>query len=288
MKRFRIVHSTEYRFSRPVSACRLEARLRPRKMAGQRCTYFQITTRPPSEARQGASDRFGNPVDHLQIQGVLQRLLISAISTVEIRVPRGSREVSSNSWQAVVQQIIPNPDSRLFCQSTTLASASPKMAHYARTVFVKDKPLLTAAADLTKKIHSDMRFRSGATDVQTSAAEVLEKGQGVCQDFAHLAVACLRSLGLAARYVSGYLYTAASRGKVHRIAGDASHAWFEVLDPQSGWVGFDPTIGLPVDDHYIAVAWGRDYNDACPLRGTAEGGGAHRMHVSVDVQEIRG
>ena len=255
-------------------------------MDGQKCDHFQIVTQPPSEERRCALDFLGNSVDYLQIQGEMQRLLISAISTVEIQKLSGISDCESQSWQEVVQKPAPDPVDRLYYQATGLVPIDRKMSDYARTIFIQDKPLLMAAAELSERIHNDLHFTPGATDVGTSAAEVLGKGQGVCQDFAHLALACLRSLGLAARYVSGYVHTAAFRGKAHRIARDASHAWFEVHDPQCGWVGFDPANGLRVDDRYVIVAWGRDYEDVCPLRGSLEGGGTHRLYVSVDVQEI--
>ncbi len=286
MKRFRIVHTTEYRFSNPISACRLELRLQPREIPGQCATYFQIVTRPPLDERNNSFDSFGNHLIHLQIQSDLQRMLISAISTVTKEMLPEIESTASKPWQAEVRKIAAHEDTRRFCEPTTLTPASPEIAAYARAAFNPGKPLLSAAADLSHQIHSDMVFMPGTSHVGTSADEVLSKGQGVCQDFAHLAIACLRSMGLTARYISGYVHTAASRGPAHRIASDASHAWFEIFDPDSGWVGFDPTNDQRVDDNYITVAWGRDYSDACPLQGTFEGGGAHSLHVSVDVEQI--
>ena len=282
------MHTTEYHFNRPVSACRLEARLRPRQMDGQKCDHFQIVTQPLSDDQHSVLDFLGNPVDYLLIQSELQRLLISAISTVEIKRLAAVPEVASIPWQNAVSENARHPDRQLFCQATALVPIGGKLSDYARALFVQDKPLLMAVADLSDQIHRDLRFKAGITDVSTPASTVLDRRQGVCQDFTHLALACLRSLGLSARYVSGYVHTAAFRGKAHRIAQDASHAWFEIHDPQCGWVGVDPTNGRRVDDRYVVVAWGRDYDDICPLRGTFAGGTTQSLHVSVDVQEISG
>jgi transglutaminase-like putative cysteine protease len=161
------------------------------------------------------------------------------------------------------------------------------MAAYGRSCGADGLPPLTAAEVLTRTIHQDVAFRAGVTDILTTADQVLDKRQGVCQDFAHLALAILRAMRVPARYVSGYLHTAALRGKAHRIAADASHAWVEVLDTDAGWMGFDPANGRRVDGRYIVVARGRDYGDVCPLQGTFPGyGGAHRLQVWVDVQQI--
>ena len=151
---------------------------------------------------------------------------------------------------------------------------------------VRLPPPLRIAQELCDHIHSRFDFRLGTTTVNTHAGQVLAEGHGVCQDFAHLAIAGLRSRGAAARYVSGYLHTAAFRGKTYRMASDASHAWFEVFDRHNGWIGFDPTHGRRTDQNYIVLARGRDYTDANPMEGTFNGGGSHALQVSVDVQQI--
>lgn len=284
MKRFRIVHNSEYRFDQPVSDCRIALKMRPRRTQGQVCTFFQAITRPPSAEQHESLDPFGNGVTKLRIQGSAQRLIISAISTVTREAPLKEERRDAKSELRANRETADHPSILPFRMPTGLTSPSSQIVAYARTIEVPDTPLLSAAG-LCSRIHADLSFMPGSTSVSTRADEVLSLGNGVCQDFAHLAIACLRTLGVPARYVSGYLHTAAFRKEPHRIASDVSHAWFEVFDPQNGWTGFDPTNNRRVDENYIIAAWGRDYEDVRPLQGTFEGGGTHSLHVSVDVAQ---
>jgi transglutaminase-like putative cysteine protease len=228
-------------------------------------------------------DAFGNCIEQFEIHDRLQRLLISAISTVTIKVSNPANSVLSRSS---AEDEPGRDDLADFRSPTHLVPVSRNFADYTKVVFAPGKPVVEAAGELTRYIHADMGYSPGSTDIRTGADQVLISRQGVCQDFTHLALACLRSHGLAARYVSGYVHSAAFRGKSHRIASDASHAWFSVFDPQHGWVDFDPTNGRSVDHHYITVAWGRDYDDVCPLTGTFQGEASHSLKVSVDVKKL--
>ena len=275
MKRYRVVHTTEYRFENPVNNCRLNAMLRPLETACQQVDHFQIVTRPYTADHVTENDPFGNTMTRIEIQDAFQRLMISAIGTVAVTdgVCHCTLDQNTDVYKA-------------FKMPTSIVATNDALADYGRAGWNQDLPLAMAAESLNQKIFEDLAFRAGVTDTRTTAEQVLHDRRGVCQDFAHLAIGVLRSMGLPARYVSGYVHTAAFRGKDHRIAADASHAWFEVLDPRSGWVGFDPTNGRRVDGHYIIVARGRDYNDVCPIQGTFEGGSDHRLQVSVDVKQI--
>ena len=164
--------------------------------------------------------------------------------------------------------------------------ASVELFDYARESFGKNTPLLVGAADLTRRIFEDFKFDPKATTVATPLEEVLEKRRGVCQDFAHLGIACLRSLGLPARYVSGYLRTRPPEGQPRRIGADAGHAWFRIFCPGTGWVDFDPTNNVQPGEEHIIVAYGRDFSDVSPVAGILTGGGKHDVQVSVDVEPL--
>ena len=164
--------------------------------------------------------------------------------------------------------------------------ASFELADYVLESFPKGAPLLMGARELTRRIFKDFKYDPKATTVATPLEEVVEKRRGVCQDFAHLGIACLRSLGLPARYVSGYLRTRPPEGKPRLVGADASHAWFSVFCPGTGWVDFDPTNNVQPGEEHITVAYGRDFGDVSPVAGIITGGGHHAVKVSVDVAEI--
>ncbi len=160
------------------------------------------------------------------------------------------------------------------------------LAAYARPSFPRGRPWLEAIIDLTKRIHKEFVYDATATNISTPLASVMQLRRGVCQDFAHLQIGCLRAMGLAARYVSGYLLTSPPPGQPRLIGADASHAWLAAWCPGLGWIDFDPTNDLMPDLEHITVAWGRDYDDVCPIKGVFVGGGEHSMRVSVDVQKV--
>lgn len=280
MQRFRIVHTTEYRFAEEAFNIEVVARLRPNDETDQRCDFFQIVTRPPAIRSDLPIDAFGNHGHLLRFENRLRRMYISAISTVTRYEP----QPDSNHQNG--RGLTEDSDPAIYRKETRLTPFCDGIRSFALLGTNQTGSIHNRAEALCRRIHTDVQFRTGVTDDQTSAEKVLVIRQGVCQDFTHLAIACARSLGWAARYVSGYVHSAAFRGKAHRIAADASHAWLEVFDPLSGWLGLDPTNNRRTDRHYIVVARGRDYNDVCPLQGTFEGGGGHHLKVSVDVQQL--
>jgi transglutaminase-like putative cysteine protease len=182
-----------------------------------------------------------------------------------------------------------DPDDLEALEFTFASDAAPFLAEaadYAAPSFPPGRPFLAGARDLISRIHREFRYDTKATDVATTVAEALAMRRGVCQDFAHVGLSCLRSLGLPARYVSGYLLTRPADGKEKLIGADASHAWLAVYVPEVGWVDLDPTNDLVVSDEHITLAWGRDYADVSPVSGVMFGGGEHRVAVAVDVTAI--
>jgi transglutaminase-like putative cysteine protease len=237
------------------------------------------------------TDYFGNRVCFFSIQEIHQYLEIT--SECVVAVTHITRPVPSLSprWEKVAA-LFRDPVSPevvepyQFCFDSPLLANSPELADYARESFPKDTPLLAGMLDLNRRIFHDFKYDPVATTVTTPLEVVVEKRRGVCQDFAHLAIACLRSLGLPARYVSGYLRTRPLEGKERPVGADASHAWFAVYCPDFGWVDFDPTNNLLPDEDHITVAYGRDYSDVSPLCGIITGGGKHEVSVAVEVAPI--
>jgi len=291
MKRYRIVHTTTYSFDNTVSPCKAEAHLKPRNLPCQHCEFHQLVIRPLADMTREYTDTFGNNVSYFEVATQCLTLAVTAISVVQIEQSQNQERATSSPWDEVRHRL-DNEDSkdisevRQFVADSQSIATGPELAEYALISFTPGRPIMAASFDLMQRIHQDFIYDPGSTTVTTTVHEVFTQRRGVCQDFARLAIACLRSLGLAGRYVSGYLDTAALHGENHRIASDESHAWFSVYDPASGWVDFDPTVGRTPPEGYITTAWGRDYNDVSPLKGMFTGGGSHGLNVSVDVARI--
>jgi len=267
------------------------ARVQPRTLAYQQVAQFSLTVAPAPSIAQPRRDFFGNHVCGFTIQEIHRHLEITATSRVAVAVTTPPVPVLSPDWEIVVK-LFSDPVSPevvepyQFVFDSPLLRASPDLADYARQSFASGAPLLAAVTDLNRRIFADFKFDPVATTVATQLEEVLAKRRGVCQDFAHLAVASLRSLGLPARYVSGYLRTHPPAGQKRLVGADASHAWFSIFCPGVGWVDFDPTNNLLPAEEHITVAFGRDYSDVSPVTGVITGGGAHEVKVSVDVEPL--
>lgn len=285
---FQIAHVTRYHYSLPVNECHNEARLQPRLAAWQECESFQVTVDPQPNLMSARHDYFGNPVLYFGVDAPHQVLTITANSVVRVG-PRARPDLeASRPWDQIVAQVAEATDTtvldaREFVLDSPLVAASPELAAFAQPAFSPGRPLLAAVHDLNHLIHHSLVYDPHFTTVVTPLAVVFTERRGVCQDFAHLAIGCLRALGLPARYVSGYLESVPPPG-VERLRGaDASHAWFAVFDPDVGWVDFDPTNDQIVDAQHVTLAWGRDYADVTPVKGVLLGGGAHSIEVAVDV-----
>ena len=285
MPLYRIVHSTKYRFEHEVAACRAEARLTARAFPGQEIRFQQLVVRPMAQDRRETEDDFGNPVTRLEVEGPLQTFEVTAINLVATRQTPRPEADDTPAWKKVAQSLAGDayPEVSPFRQVSPLVPQFDGLADYAAPSFPDGRAILAGAEDLMRRIYRDFSYDSRATTVATSVSEVLVRRRGVCQDFAQLAIGCLRSLGLAARYVSGYLDSQTSSSGARRIGGQASHAWLGVFVPEAGWVDLDPTNDRRVDQGYVTLAWGRDYGDVAPLTGHAEGGGRHSLSVDVDV-----
>ncbi len=285
---FQIAHVTRYRYSLPVNECHNEARLKPRLAAFQACESFQVTVDPQPKVMSARQDYFGNPVLYFGVDTPHQVLTITATSVVGVRPRPRPILTASRPWDRLAAQLAeasdaPALDAREFVLDSPLVTARPELAAFARPAFPPGRPLLEAAHELNQRIHQAFVYDPHFTTVATPLATVFAERRGVCQDFAHLAIGCLRALGLPARYVSGYLESVPPPGAQRLRGADASHAWFAVFDPDAGWVGFDPTNDQIVDTQHVTLAWGRDYADVTPVKGVLLGGGAHSIDVAVDV-----
>jgi transglutaminase-like putative cysteine protease len=219
---------------------------------------------------------------------------VTAVCTVDVNRPASAPLAADQPWEMVRDRLVLDPsadafDARGFLLDSPKVVISPEIVAYAVPSFPSGRSLLEALTDLTSRIHSDFAYEPGATSVRTTLTELLQRRKGVCQDFAHLAVGCLRSLGLAARYVSGYLETVPPAGKARLVGADVSHAWPSVFVPDAGWVDFDPTNNRFVSDRYVTNAYGRDYGDVSPLKGVIYTESKRsELHVSVDVVPVEG
>lgn len=289
---YKITHKTEYSYTYPVNLCYNEARLTPRNFAYQECSASQFTVEPePKECRE-RKDFFGNTVYYFTIQQPHNQLTVTVISHVDVKGRERQRDFAEHlSWEEAHRQLHTDLDPeilemRQYILKSSMVPVMPELHDYAEKSFTTGRPLLEAVEDLTTRLYADFTYDPGFTTIATPLVDVLKYRRGVCQDFAHLGIGCLRALGLAARYVSGYIETDPPTDQKPLAGADASHAWFSVYLPQFGWVDFDPTNNqIPIDRH-ITVAWGRDYADVTPLKGVVFGSGMHELTVSVDCERI--
>ena len=298
--KFRVRHITHYDYESPVNSCYNRAHLLPRE------TQFQLTDAPkviisPTPASGSRRiDYFGNREYHFAIHEPHTELSIEVVTEITLsdnRIdPIEQLQYGNTCLQAKEQvnhqvphnsQGIESLYAREFLLDSPMIKSSASLLEYAQSCFNDDKPLLSAVRELTNKIYTEFEYDPSFTTVMTPLDDVLKHKRGVCQDFAHLAIGCLRSLGYAARYISGYLETLPPPGQKKMVGADASHAWFSVYSPGEGWFEFDPTNDtVPVGQH-IVTAWGRDYSDVSPLRGVVLGGGqSQNLSVSVDVARL--
>lgn len=289
---YRVTHVTSYRYSQAVSICHNEARLTPRNTSHQKLLRSQLLVEPAVATHDRGSDYFGNGVHWFSLQEAHTHLDVTAVSEVDIAPFQTPATALSAAWENARDRLREDrsPDGlsayELVFESPHIRFDSDLVA-YAQASFPKGRPLLEAVLDLTRRIHAEFQYQPGSTTVATPLREVLRARRGVCQDFAHLEIGMLRSLGLAARYVSGYVYNRPKDEEAPTLTGgDASHAWVGVYCPDFGYVDFDPTNGCIPSDEHVTLAWGRDFSDASPLKGVILGGGEHTVSVSVDVARL--
>lgn len=288
-----IRHKTTFTYEEVVSVSHHVLHLAPRRHVRQRSLEAAMLIDPAPAVDSEGKDYFGNSVYYLTVQEPHERLVVDARSRVEVlAMPAALDLAASTSWESVAEMLGGVSDEALlnsyqFAFDSPYSVADDDVHDFALQSFVPGRPILEAAMDLTTRIYEEFEYRGGVSDVSTPVRDVFRMRKGVCQDFAHLELACLRSLGLAARYVSGYLLTHPPEGKAKLVGSDASHAWISVWSPADGWVDFDPTNNVIPNVEHITVGWGRDYGDVSPINGFIVGGGAHQVAVAVDVNPVR-
>lgn len=290
--RYHVLHDTTYDYDQPVGESRQLLRLTPRPLPWQNCLAHRIEVQPEPSRIDEFIDGFGNPVTSLHLEADHAQLLIRAESWIELLPREIPAAADSPPWEGVRQALAYRAERRyaaaaleaaVFKFESTHVRVKREFAAYAQQLFGPGRPLLDGVAALMERIHEEFTFDPEATDVSTPVTEVFARKRGVCQDFSHFMISCLRSLGLPARYVSGYLLTRPPPGKPRLIGADATHAWVSVFCPRQGWIDFDPTNNLQPNLEHITVGWGRDFADVSPLRGVILGGGEHEPGISVTV-----
>jgi transglutaminase-like putative cysteine protease len=288
---YHITHRTFYEYTAPVSVSHHVARLEPRATSTQAQENFSLKIFPEPALRKARTDYFGNRLCLFSVQEVHSKLEIISHSRVTVTAKKLPAPEASPAWETVAAMfrdpVSPEVvEQYQFIFDSPQVRASTDLMEYAWESFSEKAPLLVCVRDLTGRIFEDFKFDSKATTIATPLEEVLVDRRGVCQDFAHLGIAFLRSLGLPARYVSGYLRTRPPEGKERLVGVDASHAWFAVFCPGIGWVDFDPTNNVQPAEEHITVAYGRDFSDVSPVAGILTGGGRHIVKVAVEVEEV--
>jgi transglutaminase-like putative cysteine protease len=286
---YRTIHETSYRYDAPVSQSLSEARLTPRSFPGQRVLETSLSVLPAFATMDTRTEYFGNIITTIAVLGLHDRFTVTAASVVETGLAP-HRELPDVAWEAVRDKLAAPPDQD-FLAASEYVFGSPyvplvkAVADYGRATFTPTftpgRSLAESARALTRRIHEEFIYKPEATSIDCPIEEVIEKRHGVCQDFAHVMIGALRSVGLAARYVSGYLK---SGSDVH--GAEASHAWVSVYLPGAGWVDFDPTNDVMPTTGHVTVGWGRDFGDVTPLKGVALGGGGQTVDVEVRVTPV--
>lgn len=300
--RYRITHTTNYFYSQPVGLCQNEARLQPRNFWRQHCDNSYLNIIPAPVDFSEWLDFFGNRVAYFAVQQPHTQLTVTAVSDVTVFPVQNTLDLFNQmSWEQVrgllqetaapglpqnQELMLEIMDARRYVLDSPMVTITPELAGYAQDSFRPNRALVDVVHDLMGRIYRDFTYDPTFTTIATPLSDVLCFRRGVCQDFAHLAIGCLRAYGIAARYVSGYVETVPEAGRQRLVGADASHAWFSVYVPGLGWLDYDPTNNtVPLDQH-ITLAWGRDYSDVTPLKGIAFGGGQHTLSVSVDVLRV--
>jgi len=291
--RYKVVHSTSYEYVESVGQCINLAYVMPRNTLRQTCVDAKLSINPAPATAAERSDYYGNRAYHFSIEQDHKTLNVTATSLIDVIPSDFGLALDLGNSCAHVRNALANSLaretllSREFILPSPLVEIDEKLRNYGEQFFVDDKPFLSCVRALTQSIYQEFEYDPLFSDITTPLREVFAHKRGVCQDFAHLAIACVRANGFPARYVSGYLETLPPPGREKLVGSDASHAWFAVYSPGEGWFEFDPTNDQMAGHQHIVTAWGRDYADVPPLRGVIFGGGdTHKLKVSVDVSRV--
>lgn len=291
--RFRVRHITRYKYASRVSHCYNLANVIPRDTDRQRCLKNRITVSPQPAITHKRSDYFGNKAYHFEIQKPHTELVITADSEIQINDRDHELDLDLGISYLQAQQYLATTntratiDAREFMLNSPMIENGEELAEYARPSFAADRSLKSCVNDLTARIFTEFAYDPSFSTIATPLADVLAHKRGVCQDFAHLQIGCLRSMGIPAKYVSGYIETLPKPGEEKLVGADATHAWIAYFSPEEGWVEFDPTNNALAGSQHIVTAFGRDYIDVTPVKGVIFGGGASPiLEVSVDVARL--
>ncbi|WP_101756796.1 transglutaminase family protein [Oceanicoccus sp. KOV_DT_Chl] len=289
--RFRIRHITHYKYAQQVSRCYNLANVVPRDTDSQRAIKSRITVSPQAATTHKRTDYFGNIAYHFEIQRPHTELTITAETDIDIDSRDSELDLGASYGESLAylrDTLTPETiAAREFLLNSQMIEPSRAMAEYAKPSFNLNRSLKSCVSELTTRIFNDFEYDPGFSTIATPLAEVLEHKRGVCQDFAHLQIGCLRSMGIPAKYVSGYIETLPKPGEVKLVGADATHAWVAYFCPKEGWVEFDPTNNTAAGSQHIVTAFGRDYGDVTPIKGVIFGGGKSPvLSVSVDVRRL--
>lgn len=289
--KYRVIHQTLYEYQSPASLCHNLICQGPGRNIYQQNIEFHCEISPEPHYQSTRTDFFENYWIYFSIQKPHQELSVEVTSIVDLAKPDWLTvdPGSTRPWEEVanwLQSTDAMNDTRQFYLESDHVRFVPGIKDYALQSFLPGRPIMAAMLDLNQRINMDFTFTPGFTDISTPLEDVFAHKKGVCQDLSHFALACLRSLGLAARYISGYIETLPPPGEPKLVGADASHAWTALYIPDLGWVEFDPTNNLLVADQHIRTAVGRDFADIVPLKGIVYSGGSQQMKVSVDVRKI--
>ncbi len=286
---YKVRHTTRYSYASPVDLAAHMVHLRPRALPWQRVLAAGLSVTPKVARRRDGVDHFGNLVTWLFLDLPHPEFEVTTEAVVEVRFPAAPEAAATPAWEQVAAQARRGGpgawQAAEYCFGSRMAPAHAGAGAYAAKCFPPGRPVLEGLLELNHRIRTEFRFRAGVTTLSTPISEVLERREGVCQDFTHLMIGALRHLGLPARYTSGYIRTRPPPGQERRRGADQSHAWVGCwLGAEHGWVDLDPTNGIVVKDEHVVLGWGRDYADVSPVLGVILGGGAHRLEVGVDLE----
>jgi transglutaminase-like putative cysteine protease len=294
-RHYRVEHYTAYRYSEPVMLSHQQLHLTPRPLDYQPVQEHEVVIKPAPTQQRKMTDPFGNPLTEIAIEAAHTALDIIARTTVAVAGRQMVDPAETPAWESIREALAyraawhPEPailDATQYLFESPYTRVKRTLRAYAADCFEPDRSILAAARALMGKIHGEFKFDAAATHVTTPVMKFFEEKRGVCQDFTHFMISCLRSTGLAARYVSGYLLTCPAPGKPRRVGADASHAWVSLFVPGSGWIDLDPTNNVFPSSEHITLGWGRDFSDVTPLRGVINGGGEQTLKVKVTVEPL--
>jgi transglutaminase-like putative cysteine protease len=291
----KLTHETRYHYTPSVENAQHVLHLKPANHAGQQLLSHSLQIIPEPAGQREITDVFGNSSTFFSLRGEHDRLCVTANSLVKTSALQLATSTTGIAWESVREQFryragVAYSSAWEFLFASHYVPRNAAFVDFAQPSFTPKRPLPEAAHDLMQRIHRHMKYESHSTKVNTPALEALQQGKGVCQDFAHIMVACCRAMGLPARYVSGYMLTQPPAGQARLIGSDASHAWASVYSPMSDgsnqWLDYDPTNDRAPGEDYVTLATGRDFLDVSPLRGVIRGGAKHILTVAVTVMPV--